>query len=124
VDAEAWKKHAEKYHGDKVVAQGGQPIKSYLKDMEKANPAKYQAILAGEEPIMTTPHSKWVKYAGKKSEAHAACVVGDTVGDPLKDTSGPALNIVMKLMAIISVVFADFFVSVNGGNGLLKWGEL
>ena len=60
----------------------------------------------------------------KKSDAHAACVVGDTVGDPLKDTSGPALNIVMKLMAIISVVFADFFVSINHGNGLTKWGEI
>lgn len=45
----------------------------------------------------------------KGTPAHAAAVNGDTVGDPLKDTSGPALNIVMKLMAIISVVFAPFF---------------
>jgi len=36
-------------------------------------------------------------------------VIGDTVGDPLKDTSGPSLNILMKLMAILSVVFASFF---------------
>ncbi len=50
-------------------------------------------------------------------------MVGDTVGDPLKDTSGPALNIVMKLMAIISVVFADFFMSINSGNGLLNTGN-
>eukprot|EP00227_Mantoniella_beaufortii_P010006 CAMPEP_0197583860 /NCGR_PEP_ID=MMETSP1326-20131121/6638_1 /TAXON_ID=1155430 /ORGANISM="Genus nov. species nov., Strain RCC2288" /LENGTH=756 /DNA_ID=CAMNT_0043148139 /DNA_START=153 /DNA_END=2423 /DNA_ORIENTATION=- len=56
----------------------------------------------------------------KGSELHKAAVVGDTVGDPLKDTSGPALNIVMKLMAILSLVFADFFKSINNGHGLLR----
>ena len=47
----------------------------------------------------------------RNTDAHHAAVNGDTVGDPLKDTSGPALNILMKLMAIISLVFANFFVN-------------
>eukprot|EP00173_Palmaria_palmata_P000265 Plantae.Rhodophyta-Palmaria_palmata.ctg1122.p1 GENE.Plantae.Rhodophyta-Palmaria_palmata.ctg1122~~Plantae.Rhodophyta-Palmaria_palmata.ctg1122.p1 ORF type:complete len:474 (+),score=106.76 Plantae.Rhodophyta-Palmaria_palmata.ctg1122:164-1423(+) len=52
-------------------------------------------------------------HGGKGNEPHKAAVVGDTVGDPLKDTSGPALNILMKLMAVESVVFAPFFIQDN-----------
>ena len=52
-------------------------------------------------------------FGGKGSETHKATIVGDTVGDPFKDTSGPSLNILIKLMSMISIVMAGLVLSCH-----------
>ena len=54
-----------------------------------------------------------VNFGGKGSDCHKATVVGDTVGDPFKDTSGPSLNILIKLMSMVSIVMAGLTVSCH-----------
>jgi len=66
-----------------------------------------------EKDSIKKPGSK-VTYVEKGTEWHAACVVGDTVGDPLKDTSGPSINILVKLSAITSLVFGTFLADYGG----------
>jgi K(+)-stimulated pyrophosphate-energized sodium pump len=64
------------------------------------------------------------ELGGKGSDAHKATVVGDTVGDPFKDTTGPSLNILIKLMSMVSIVFAGLIAQLGNGGilGMLLGG--
>ena len=63
-------------------------------------------------------------YGGKGSDAHAATVIGDTVGDPFKDTAGPAINPLIKVMNLVSVLIAPAIVSLSFGSQRQRAGPL
>ncbi len=79
-------------------------------DSPKVPASVRDAIMARAEEAIKAGNADLIVY-GKGSEDHKATVVGDTVGDPFKDTSGPALNILIKLISIVSVVFAGLVVA-------------
>ena len=94
---------------------GGEEVGGVLFGMTMV--AIVEAIFMGNSGGAFDNAKKFIEdgnHGGKGNEPHKAAVVGDTVGDPFKDTSGPSINILIKLMTIVSLVFAPLFLSIGG----------
>ena len=100
--------------GAKYVADGA-PVKLvYMKEGVISKPDGIYIIKNAKHMDNAKKFIEDGNHGGKGSDAHHAAVVGDTVGDPFKDTSGPSINILIKLMTIVSLVFAPLFLSIGG----------
>ena len=108
-----------------VLIMGTPLVTGYLYGVEAVAGILVGSLVAGGVLAIASSNSggawdnakKYIEagnHGGKGSDCHAAAVVGDTVGDPLKDTSCPSFNILIKLSAILSLVFAPFFVQYGG----------